>query len=135
MGNLSHIRNSPHDPRHRFPLGNLLLSKNVITALTVLLGSEVEARFKLGEIVHRHLSGYHGRISLEDRTLNEFVIRERTLRGSEHVVLSRHALADIELDVVTHLGDRKTVVRLGERECRVPQPQPQPRKYLSGSSR
>ena len=75
-----------------------------------LLGDE--ARFKLGELVHKHVSGLHGDVTAADSALNKFAITEHASGGSQHVVVSRYSIGDLRVEIVTNLTDGKTVVRL-----------------------
>ncbi len=80
--------------------------------LTEVLGSESDARFCVGELLQRHRTGYFGQVSLEDRAINEYVIREHVLRGTSHLVLSVHEVQEIAIAITTHLGEKRTCVRL-----------------------
>ena len=101
------------DLRHRFPLGRLQVVADVIPKIAAVVGGEVEARFRLGTVLHRHQCGWGGRISIEDRMLNEHILKEHALRGSTHAIVSVHMIESVAIHLVTHLGNRTTKVSLG----------------------
>lgn len=109
-----------HDTRNRFTIGRLTIAEGLINQIAQIVGGETEARFRLGEVVHLHARGFGGQISIEDRALNEHVLREYRLRGTSHVVLSRHNIEGTAVEIVTHLGNRTTTVRLGSLSHRTP---------------
>lgn len=102
----SHAR----DRRHSFGIGRLVVGDDVWVRMDALLGDE--SRFKLGELVHKHVSGLHGDVTAADAALNEFALRQHADGGSQHVVASKYAVGNLNIEIVTHLANGETVVRL-----------------------
>ena len=98
------------DPRHKFGVSHLTIDEDVWVRLDAMLGDE--SRFKAGELIHKHVSGLHGAVTAADAALNEFALVEHARGGSQHVVISKYAVGDLYVEIVTSLGNGETVVRL-----------------------
>ncbi len=97
-------------------IGQISLAHGLLDQLIAAVGNESEARLKLGQALHHHQNGCFGSVTRSDAALNAYVLREATLRGTRHCVVSRHAVGKLSISITTFLGDGLTSVRLEDRQ-------------------
>ena len=107
---LSWTSHAAEQLRPLFPLGLLKSEEGLVARLTVVLGSEGNARITLGDLLHGHRCGRYGVISQSDRDLNEYLLREARLSARGHIV-SLHPVGPLWVRISTDLQAGGTSLR------------------------